>query len=342
MDPMDGGERVENNTRNYHSVASPEKVVTWTGCVILLVVLALLIPIPFTGRSASALGDLVHAPLFGSLALVWIAVWQRLWPTTTAQHWRPLGNLAWRSVTVWVCLSGFGVAMEFAQDVMGRSMSLHDAISNSLGAAAALVAYTGWCCFRQQQRSLALFCLAVAMTAVGFSWAAPVRILLDGAAIHTQFPQLASFESDVELTRWYCRDCELRRSRSRVTEGRFSGEIDFAATDFPAITLIDFAGDWSGYQSFAADVYLAKPDDSAQPVLMVVKLIDVHGESGNYQREVHLTPGVRQTVDISPAAFDSMAKQGINLKQLRFVDIGIVAPKQPTRLWIDNVRLLPR
>ncbi|MEO1527061.1 MAG: hypothetical protein AAFX06_16605, partial [Planctomycetota bacterium] len=48
--------------------------------VLVVVVAALLVPVPYKGRSASTLGDLVHAPLFGSLGLATLWAWKQLSP----------------------------------------------------------------------------------------------------------------------------------------------------------------------------------------------------------------------------------------------------------------------
>ncbi|MEO1617822.1 MAG: hypothetical protein AAFV88_18360, partial [Planctomycetota bacterium] len=142
--------------------------------VIAGVIFALLVPMPVHGRVATAIGDLAHAPLFGSLALAWLWTWGRLRPLDRHNvadgqppQERPVHQgrrLVFRGVCVWIVLSTFGVCMEVVQSGVGRSMSRHDAIANSLGIAAAIAAYVAtWFWLHRRRRSAAVFFLAAAV-----------------------------------------------------------------------------------------------------------------------------------------------------------------------------------
>src|SRR6056297_892652 len=150
-------ETPESSTNRSQPGSQNDSAANWfllAAAILGLVVMGLLFPMPFHGRTATAVGDLVHAPLFGSLALGWLWGWQCLRPlepraaspSTPPATGPLLRGLLVRGLLVWIALSGFGAVMEVAQDGMGRSMSRHDAIANALGALAAISGYTGIDC----------------------------------------------------------------------------------------------------------------------------------------------------------------------------------------------------
>ncbi|MCC9602627.1 hypothetical protein LOC67_18920 [Stieleria sp. JC731] len=352
MDAMDGGERMSFGARSRlpQSTAGDQvrsqpvdsaRVVKAIGLTLVLVILALLVPIPFHGRAASAIGDLVHAPLFGTLTLAWLYSWQRLRPLALSGIDREFRKLLFRCLIAGSTLVGFGIAMEFAQSEFGRSMSRHDAIANTLGVAAAIAIYLGRAVRRMLKSALEISCYLTAFAFFMMAWVAPVRMLSDVAAMHLNFPRLSSFESDTELTRWYCNGSKLRRSSRYVTEGTYGGEIIFLPGDFPAITQIAFHHDWRGKFDFQVDAML--PDDSpVSNATLVLKFIDHQSHNGEFEKIVQLTRGTRQQITVTQQEFEAMAEHGLDLSHIQFIDIGMVKPTVATVVAIDHLRLVPR
>ena len=85
------------------------------GCL-LLALAGLLTPLPNIGRAGEAMGDLVHAPLFGGLALGLLCLLGNLWPLN---HGRK--SLVLRCTFVFACMVTFGVGIELVQHFSGRS-----------------------------------------------------------------------------------------------------------------------------------------------------------------------------------------------------------------------------
>ena len=271
-------------------VRSPNylKLSVITVALLAIVITGLLIPIPFQGRVAASLGDLVHAPLFGSIALgvLWLA--QYLSPLVIFSR-----RFLLRSLVIAGLMFAFGVATEAAQKIMGRSATIHDAISNGLGIVAAMLLYWAWHCRRRQpkRRWTGRVLVATALVAIAASWWTPVQTIADVVSGRRAFPLLGSFESNSELGRWYFRQCSGRLTRQDRTHGEFAMEVSYSATSHPGATMVELQSDWTAMKTFELDVTL----DAEHPreVRFVVKVLDAlrqSDETDTFQAEYRLTP----------------------------------------------------
>ena len=129
--------------------------------VIVLVAVLLLTPLPVLGRLSTAIGDLVHAPMFAVLAFLTLWSWQAITPRT-----RWTGLIA-RTIVVWAVLSMFGLGMEFLQDRFGRSFSRHDVIANSLGCITAGLVHLAGAALAESKKRLGYVLLCAALTVLG-------------------------------------------------------------------------------------------------------------------------------------------------------------------------------
>lgn len=321
--------------------------------VLATVFSALLLPVPFAGRAATALGDLVHAPLFGSLAIAWLLVWQRLDPLNRVFDGPRIHQgrrLVSRGIIIWISLSLFGLGMEFLQRGTGRSASVHDAIANSLGVAAAIAGYSAvWFASRHRNRAAWSFA-SVAVMILALAWWRPVVLLADVIAMPKQFPLLASFESPAELTRWYMRKCTGKRVRTDATDGRYALEVDYEAVDFPAITLIEMVSDWSDYSALELDaILLDETADGSQSTASVPLLIQIIIQSDGtrlaYKESVMLLPGQPRHIRLALADFtirlaSTDLADEIDVRQVMFLDIGPLNPGSATRFRFDRLTLV--
>ena len=257
-------------------------------------------------------------------------------------------QLAIRGLTVWLCLSSFGVAMEFLQSRTGRSGSPHDAIANALGVAAAFFGYLAWR-FKGQKSRTFVFGLAAALIFV-VAWWRPVSILRDMLVMPRQFPLLASFESSAEMTRWAFGSARVDRVADDRSHGRYALEVEFPASEsaaegaddkpHSAITLTDFVGQWGEYSSIEIDVLVEPiPDESQQFVL--IKVIDRHrGEYRVFSASTAVLPGQWRRIRL-PLSDLKPLQPGTTLERdaVSYVDIGLMIGKRPTRIRLDRLTL---
>ena len=313
--------------------------------VVTAVFFALLLPVPFHGRAATALGDLVHAPLFGSLAFAWLWMWQRIHPMEGKgpdSAIRQGRRLLSRGLTVWIALTLFGLGMEILQSGMGRTASRHDAVANSLGIAAAIAGYTAIWFVNHGRKQVATLFGFVAALILASAWSRPASLLADVVLMPRQFPLLASFESTPELTRWYMRQVKSRLVQRDATDGQFALEVDFLAEDYPAITMVDLVSDWTGHHALEIDVTLDS-DHPAPTASLMIRIIDEahrYDHDGTFRKLVTLTRGRSERIQISLEEL-SIGRDGspIDLTEVILVDLAMIAPKSPAKIRFDRLKL---
>jgi hypothetical protein len=304
-----------------------------------LAVAALLVPTPIHSRGIAAAGDLVHAPLFGGLTLGVLAVSNRLWPLQ-----RVTIAMARRCLIVAVLVFVFGVLIEVAQSILGRQGNMPDAINNGLGITSATLLYWGW----QLQRSRlpspnvarAFFMTAGIVVAIG--WWNPIMVMLDARSVYSDFPSLATFESTVQFSRFYSRECELSLSRINVTQGKRSMEVSYEATDNPATTLVELQHDWSSLSTLEVDATL-DVDFTGENVEFMIQVIDEprqdeHTET--FRGQWTLEPGKTKHIRITrEEILNGPDSSKIDLSKIKYVDLMLIRPAAPANVRFDDLRL---
>lgn len=316
--------------------------------VLVAVLIALLIPVPFLGRIWTAIGDLVHAPMFATLALVWLWIWQRHWPLTEATATEQSSDaakhqgrrFARRGLVIWVTLTLFGIVMEGIQGMTGRSAAAHDAIANSLGVLAAITATGALMLVQCNRRMIAALCGVFSVAMLGLAWTRSALIMADVIAVHHQFPLLASFESQVELTRWDHRESTARRVAQDVTDGRYALEVEFEATSSPVITLADMVPDWRGMAMLELDATL-DANSPGREVMLLIKVIDDSDDGiGAFGKLVRLERGQPQRIQIPLGEFESeKAGDTMDLRKIIYLDIGPLEPGFAATIRLDRLTL---
>lgn len=317
----------------------PVRLVHLAAAVLTLSVL-LLIPFGVLTRTREALSDMVHAPAFGTLALL-IVAWivgrrptadgSQSRPATTSSTWSPERVC----LAVWIGVTVFGALSEVLQGYVGRGRSLHDAVSNSLGAAAFLLMYLA---FRSEQATKRRRLFGAAVAAMGAAWFVPLAALADVWRQHREVPQLAGFERAAELDRWVLHHANMSRSPYHASEGRWSAEIDCEPGQFAAVVLRMADLDWRGYDTLEFDLYLPQ----MLPTPLYLKVVDRHYDGRPYDRydaPLVLRAGANH-VRI-PLAEIVSGPQGrpLDLARIWWLEFYLIDSPRPTEFWLDNLRL---
>ncbi len=296
----------------------------------LVVVAAVLIPSPFSGRHAGAVFDLIHFPAFAGVCWYVLRLWER---GNSSQQRHP------RKVVV--CLAVGAATLEGAQWLTGRSPSWHDLLANVTGVCAGAVVWSAWRVENRLRRSA--LCLLVVIVGFAISYH-PALIVHDGYRQFRDFPLLARFESDAELQRWWRRDISLQRSMRHVTEGRFSGKLIVEPGAYPVMVMGNLRQDWSEYQQLKVEFYLSQ--DSPRPAetvrLRIADRPDFVNDHDAFVQDFQLLAGQTTTITVSvsdiaagPRNRELELRRIVSLQWL-FNDI-----QQPFTVYIDNLRLEP-
>ncbi|MFG0263997.1 MAG: antibiotic resistance protein VanZ [Rhodopirellula sp. JB055] len=191
---------------------------------------------------------MAHAPLFAGLTMLTLVLLQSLRPHVFASP-------AWtrRLVLVATTLFVAGVLVEMIQGMVGRSATVHDTLANGLGILAASVwfvasglASTLW---RRSLQWLGILFIAT-------TWWGSFQIIRDCLKVESDFPQIASFETPIEITRWHFDRGWRGQTQSNVTDGQFALRWKPKDAPHPAMTLLEVASDWSDVETLELDIVL--------------------------------------------------------------------------------------
>ncbi len=261
-----------------------------------LTVAGLLMPIPYKGRAADAIGDLVHAPLFGGFTLGLLGLLESIRPLR--RRCSPLIRVG----MVVAAMLAFGIGTELLQARFGRTASMHDFVADALGTFAATLVYLAW--RLRQRRSKWRLAWRASLLAAGFllaiAWWRPFTVLRDTAAMYRNFPLLASFESPIEIGRFGFFASEARLTREDATDGMYAMEVTFQATA-PATasawaTMFEMKRDWSEMKTleFAITLDESHPRPEAGIKLKIVDTSRHEDDEDAFRGTWTLKPGQTQ------------------------------------------------
>ena len=290
-----------------------------------LLALGLVTPVPFLGRPAGVVFDMMHGPAFA----VFAAMLVYLLPKRTAlQKFLVV-------VGVWVFLVGGGVLAEIIQSFVGRSASLHDIAANACGVTAGVLWITTRGASSRRVRGWATTG-AILLLVLG-AIQAPF-IMVDCLMQRLDEPILASFEGPLEMTRWKEINCRVQRTPDHATHGLSSLRLELDKAVYTGIASKGLLHNWSKYKTLAFDVTV----DEGPPVKLFVRVQDAgHNCDRNdrFERTFQLAPG-DHTIKI-PLADVAEAPAGRTMDLSRVTDLHIILRDldRPRVLYIDNIRL---
>ena len=201
-----------------------------------LVMALLLMPVPIVTRQGAAFMDLAHAPLFGLVTLV--AFYQL----------PPVVRSVPSAIVIGIVLTAASGLIELAQELTGRSSSWNDLWANVLGVTAALCLGLARESTSARRRSL----LAASAVAALIVASVPGTITYwDAWRQKRDLPMIASFEDQLELSRWRFMFAHGQLSPEHATAGRLSLRVDLHAGKYPGPLMIWTPNDWRGAVSGA-------------------------------------------------------------------------------------------
>ncbi len=333
--PLDGRSETwfSNVGRRFGRVSGLQRLAI--GLAIIVAVIALLVPSPFRGRAADAIFDLLHFPAFAGMT----------WLTLRIVEWCGATRLRHRIMIAGV-IALIGGLLEALQAFSGRSPSLHDLVANFAGVTA------GWLVFesvrvplrsRVLRRSVGVLGCLLAVGLGGVVSYTPWQVLRDCRLQSQQFPLLASFENQAELSRWWRRETSMTLAGSLVTEGSRGLRLHIKPGYYPTMVLNSSPQDWAVYRSLRFDVRL--PEDSpARSVQLLVNVAD--GTAGKprddaFQRDYMLLPGVDNPIEIATADIAlGAADRPVDLTSIVLLECLFSEIDQPIDVDFDHFRLV--
>lgn len=310
-------------------------------------------------RIYGAIGDLLHAPLFGLLTFGLLGVIERLWPIA---GWTR--SLLLRTILVGAAVFIVSVGVEIAQEWFGRTGTLHDAVSNAAGISAACGLFVLWrsrsvphgrVADSPRRRRLTALVLAGVMVSMTIGWYEPISRLKDITDVYRKFPLLGSFESKYELQRWHFRAVHPRRTSESPADGKaclemvVKGVAGEPGPDTCGTTLFELDHDWSDMAELTLSLRVdsnSPTGKSADPVRVLIKVVDAAAldpDKDAFQAHLNLACGGWEQIKITRDDITGyFSDRVIDLSQIRYLDVFLIQPPTQSRWWLDDIRLTMR
>ena len=297
---------------------------TWL-LVLVVIGTLLVIPLPYAGREINALSDLAHAPVFGLVALAAFHGFKRLLPPGPVL----------RVLITWAVVVLVGGVTELVQILTNRSPSWHDALANALGSAAFLIWISTPSTAPKHVRFVLIMTGALLIVVAS---ASPALILFDSIVQVRNKPLLASFENDLELSRWEFGRTVATRSLKQATEGTWSLRLVLDQGKYAGVTYAWPVHDWSAYRDFEFDAFL----EPGPPLELVVKIEDQE-HNGRYEDRFHrverLEPGGHHVrIPLSEIRRAPNGRE-LDLSRIRRLEFFTASQPRPFILFLDNLHL---
>ncbi len=243
------------------------------------------------------------------------------------------GSLA--VLITWSIAVLLGGAAELLQRFTNRSPSWRDGLANALGSAAVLIWISTPSPARKHVRALLIVAGGVLLAAPSVS---PVLVFVDSVIQVWNKPMLASFENDLELSRWEFGECSATRSLEHSTDGRWSLRLVLDRGRYAGVTYAWPVHDWSAYRDFEFDAYL----EPGPQLDLVVKIEDMK-HNGRYEDRFHrlerLQPGPHR-IRISLSDVERAPRgRKFDLRRVRRLEFFTETQPRPFTLFLDNLRL---
>lgn len=311
------------------------------GLLLLGLMLLLVFPFPFHGRLWRALFDLAHGPAFFVTVLLCVFA---LDPEKLGFRDRTaLIRLTFpRFMFLALILFFVGVFGELGQAFVGRHPSIQDAMANAAGVFAGGL-FCAAIASRHFWRRIVLGACALAVIIV--PEIDPLRELNEHFKQQGQFPLIASFEREEELSAWEPHGATAGRSDDWSSDGRCSLRVrSVNGQIYPGASMVYFPGDWRQFRS----VEFSVRNRAGQPMLLGVRIIDrLHEDRGyipddRFHVDVPLGPGeirtLRWTLD---EVKNAPRTRQTNLDDLTQINVFSVEPQDNVDFEIDAIRLSP-
>ncbi len=298
--------------------------------ILAMLVLALM-PIDTGGyqQLVGQLMDLGHFFAFAVIALLFRYQWHRLGMR--------------RSLSLALALSVLlAILLELVQPWFDRQLAWSDFINGMLGASLALLGYWLWYC--QSRYSLRVMHGLLALLLL--LWIAmPMLMSLYGIWWkQSHFPQLAEFDSEVELRLWqaYGEANGVQTRASLSTQGRSSGCCSLKVVSVSGVwSGVNYHAegmDWRGYKRIAVDVY-----NPGEAFSLRFRLDDGRAAEKldqRYEGTLHIQPGMNLlSVDFSTIS-QAVSGKPFDFGHINRVLFYIAKDDQSRLFYLDNIRLL--
>lgn len=231
-----------------------------------------------------------------------------------------------------LCFS-FGLSIEIIQPYFSREMEVQDLFLNYMGVLLSIILFS--------KHPIHWLFKVSYLLLIGLVLHRSALLIYDEAKAQIDFPVLASFDQEIELTRWKA-DQPLTIEKLIVQTGSNSMmQITFVPRQYSGVALRYFPGDWQNYNKITMRFYNPNPD--ALPVTLII--IDQHYDKGHpnyrdrYDQHLTIAPGYSEQSILLATIQAGVELREMDLNKIAGVDFYMYKLKSPIHLYLDSMYL---
>lgn len=279
-------------------------------------------------RSFGKLWNLGHVVLFILFVLVLYTDWKKLDDRSLTLQWVMVASLS----------GALALSTELAQTLVERDFDLFDIFRDMVGCVIGMMILgkTG-ISGRKAERYVRIVIVAVLVVITSF----PLFLsLADELIAARQFPVLGSFETPLEIGRWWA-DGEISISKDIHLSGHSSLKTEYTTKKYSRLTMDYSLGDWDGYDSFHFSFF--NPDTSDLKIICRIHDSRHKDHDSAYSDRFHETFILKSgwnSIEIPIEDIRSApATRKMELSELEAVSFFVVSLPENRIVYLDEVYL---
>jgi len=238
----------------------------------------------------------------------------------------------------------FGAVIEVIQHYTGRDMSYGDLVKDIVGGLAGFIIalYSVQDLKNKFVKSYKYYIQAFGVVLLGVIVWPVLKLVYDDYRMEVDFPEISSFESPIELSRWYFENIvEFKRSKVVTYQSEDSLYVKFGIAEYPKISLEHMITDWSKYAYLKFSVH----NNQENMMNLQLKIIDRAHRTNNYvfndrfNRELSLKPGWNHyTVPLSDIK-NAPSNREMDMTSIIGLSFFIVEPDSQRSIYLNRIYL---
>jgi len=277
----------------------------------------------FSDRLVSAIWPLGHISVFA----FWSFLLLRYQPSIKS------ASLTHQFLLISAFCFSVGITIELIQPFFGRSKELGDLFLNYTGALLSLIMFS-------LHKTPTFFKMAYFVCA-GYLLTPSVLLVYDEIKTQSDFPVLASFEHDIELTRWKADQKLSISSPVQLSQKNSMMDITFVPRQYSGVALRYFPSNWQAYKNMTIRFY--NPNPESLPVTLI--MTDKHynklkpNYKDRYQEKLKIKPGYSEKTILLSTIQKGVMLREMDLQQIAGVDFYMYDLIKPVHLFMDKLYL---
>lgn len=229
---------------------------------------------------------------------------------------------------------GLGVTIELIQPFFGRSRQLDDLLMNYIGVLLSLILFT--------RHSVHWIVKTGYFVVLGYFLLPSITTAYDEVKMQLEYPNLASFDNEVALTRWKADQRLTLITPQDLPEATTNMmKITFVKRQYSGVALRYFKRDWQQFSQLSFDLY--NPYKQALPVTLI--MTDKHYNKGKpnaqdrFDKILQIKPGYNHIDLPLDEVKQGVALREMDLENMAGVDFYMYKLKTPTYLYLASLYL---